>query len=333
MSGSVIASPAALSSPPTITRPGLITLQRPAIEIPISRPASPISRREAGSDAAISSSSRVRPTSSPRLPPTSAAIECAEATVSRHPALRTGRQRRRARRPADLAGRAARAPVEPAVEQEVGADAGGKLDVDQLGVAAAGAPDELGHGPEVGVVLHVCGEGQRRSISAAASTPTQPGRIDDEPTEPVARLIGPGSPMPTPITRPRSTPASARTCSTSSAAPSRPCSAEWSTSSSRPASARTACERSAAATRRWVWPKSTPSATPAEVFRASGTEGGRPAHRARRLSLRPARSPGRPPSGRRRWSRRSTARGRSPVPARPWKRCPSPEGRRRCGGG
>ena len=40
----------------------------------------------------------------------------------------------------------------------------------------------------------------RRRISPTAGTPTQPGRIADEPTTPSSWRIGPGSPMPAPIT-------------------------------------------------------------------------------------------------------------------------------------
>ena len=44
---------------------------------------------------------------------------------------------------------------------------------------------------------------RRPLASAAASTPTQPGRIDEACTAPVARSIGAGRPIPTPITRDR----------------------------------------------------------------------------------------------------------------------------------
>src|SRR3954468_23671460 len=121
------------------------------------------------------------------------------------------------------------------------------------------------------------GRRRRCSISSAALTPTQPGRIDDEPTAPVDLLIGPGRPMPTPITPLRPTLASFSTSSTSSAAAFSPSSAEWSTSSSRQDSARTSWERSETATRRWEWPKSTPTARPAEGFRERRTGGLPPA--------------------------------------------------------
>ena len=52
------------------------------------------------------------------------------------------------------------------------------------------------------------GSPRRSSISAAGSSPTQPGRIGCECTRPLSRSIGPGRPMPAASTRPRSTPAS-----------------------------------------------------------------------------------------------------------------------------
>ena len=47
------------------------------------------------------------------------------------------------------------------------------------------------------------GTSSRRRSSSAAATPTQPGRIADEPITPSAWSIGPGSPSPAPMTRER----------------------------------------------------------------------------------------------------------------------------------
>ena len=61
---------------------------------------------------------------------------------------------------ADLAGGAARAVVEAAVEDEAGADAGGDLDVDEVRAVAAGAPHDLRQRAEVGVVLDAHGQAE-----------------------------------------------------------------------------------------------------------------------------------------------------------------------------
>ena len=55
---------------------------------------------------------------------------------------------------ADLAGRAARPPVDLAVDDEPGAHSPGHLDVRQVAHAAPASPDQLAEGAEVGVVVH-----------------------------------------------------------------------------------------------------------------------------------------------------------------------------------
>ena len=104
--------------------------------------------------------------------------------------------------------------------------------------------------------------------------PAQPGSTV-EPSTPLCRSIGAASAIPAPMTRERSTPASARTSNTSSAAVSSDSSGASSTSSSRKRSARTVDARSATATRTWRWPKSIPSAEPAAASSRRKT-GGRP---------------------------------------------------------
>src|SRR4051794_3113016 len=117
------------------------------------------------------------------------------------------------------------------------------------------------------------GKPSRAPISGAARTPTQPGRITEDPTVPVRRSTGPGRPIPAPSTRSRGTPASARTAATSAAARSSASSARWSTSSASSRSARTVEDRSATATRRWEWSKSMPTAAPADGSSASSMPG------------------------------------------------------------
>ena len=68
----------------------------------------------------------------------------------------------------------------------------------------------------------ITGMSSRRRNSEAAVIPIQPGRIADEPTVPSPWSIGPGRPIPAPITVSRATPASASVSTTSSAAISRP---------------------------------------------------------------------------------------------------------------
>ena len=116
---------------------------------------------------------------------------------------------------------------------------------------------------------------RRRANWSAALTPTHPGRITEERTRPVVRSIGPGRPMPAPITWSSERPASSRTSAIRPAAASSACSAAVSTSRSARRSASTVEERSATATRRWRWPKSTPSAAPAVAVSRSSV-GGRP---------------------------------------------------------
>ena len=164
----------------------------------------------------------------------------------------------------------ARAVVEAAVEHEPGADAGGDLDVDD--VRAARGPRPTRSRP--------ARRGWRRSrrerrspssasMSSSGRAPIQPGRIAESPTSPLSRRSGPGTPMPTPVTRSASTPTSSSSRRTSRPASAMPWSAAWSTSSGSSASARTVWARSAIATRTWEWPKSMPTATPAERLSAS----------------------------------------------------------------
>src|SRR4051794_16332418 len=105
--------------------------------------------------------------------------------------------------------------------------------------------------------------------------PIQPGRMLEEPTVPSPCSIGPGRPMPAPITCARFTPASASVSETSSAAASSPSWASWSVSSGRVRSARIVEARSDTATRRCEWPKSMPTAAPADASKESRI-GGRP---------------------------------------------------------
>ena len=110
-------------------------------------------------------------------------------------------------------------------------------------------------------------------MTCAIGRPTHEGRIVDEPSVPVSRLMGPGSPIPTPITCWRSAPASASTSSTRTTAASMASSAGRSMSTSVVRSASAVCARSNAATRRRRCPKSTAMATPAARSSASRTPG------------------------------------------------------------
>ena len=116
----------------------------------------------------------------------------------------------------------------------------------------------------------------RRSLSHdPTSMSTQPGRIVDELTCPVARSIGPDSATPAPTSLSRSTPASASRQSTSSAAVLRPAWASWSTSACRAPSARIVSDRSAIATRTKSWSNWMPITAPAPGS-SDSISGGRP---------------------------------------------------------
>ena len=68
--------------------------------------------------------------------------------------------------------------MEPAAEDQAGADAAGELDVEQVGRAAAGAVLVLGHGAAVRVVVDDHRETpSRRPSSSAGASSCQPGRI------------------------------------------------------------------------------------------------------------------------------------------------------------
>src|SRR4051812_11370069 len=115
----------------------------------------------------------------------------------------------------------------------------------------------------------------RRLISAATASPSQPGRIAVGRTAPRSWSIGPDRAIPTPMTSDAPSPVSVRRSSTSAAAASSAPSASWSTSSGRIASASTVRERSETAAWMRSWPKSMPTTAPAERSSESRV-GGRP---------------------------------------------------------
>src|SRR3954453_5496148 len=129
--------------------------------------------------------------------------------------------------------------------------------------------------PRLASLSTMTGMSSRWRISFAAVMPIQPGRIALDPTVPASCSIGPGRPIPAPITAVRGTPASASASVTISAASSRPCWASWSVSSGSRRSERIVLARSETATRRCEWPKSMPTAAPAEASKESRI-GGRP---------------------------------------------------------
>src|SRR4051794_20266584 len=129
--------------------------------------------------------------------------------------------------------------------------------------------------PRFASLSTMTGMSSRFWSSDAAVMPIQPGRIAEEPTVPWPWSIGPGRPMPAPITASLPTPASWSVSTTNSAAISRPSWASWSVSSGRVRSARIVDARSDTATRRCEWPKSTPTAAPALASKDSRI-GGRP---------------------------------------------------------
>ena len=185
---------------------------------PTTRPASAITRRQprSPSRASASISATVR---SPWLRRSSSSSAPVEAAVSRQPRLpqRQTAPSRVDEHVAELAGHAAPAAVQAAAEDEPGADARGDLEVDEVRRAAAGAVRRTrASAPRLASLSTLTGTSSRRRSSSAAATPTQPGRIADEPMTPSDWSIGPGRPSPAPITRERSMPASASTSSISS---------------------------------------------------------------------------------------------------------------------
>jgi hypothetical protein len=108
-----------------------------------------------------------------------------------------------------------------------------------------------------------------RCSSRAGARLTQPGRMLLLTTRPLARSIGDGIPMTTPLISCELTPISPNNWSNSWAAARSASSAELSTGSSRNRSASTWPDRSAAALRRWLCPKSRPTTTPDRAVRHS----------------------------------------------------------------
>ena len=204
-SGSSSTSPAAPMLPPTTIRSGLKRLQRFAAAVPTWRPASAIARRQPASPSAARASTSPASRSSPQAAAQQLDHRRPGGEVSRQPRLpqRQMSPRLVEDRVADLARRAAGAVEQAPVDDQPGADAGGHLEVDEVARTPARRPSALGQRAEVGVVVDVDGQAEAAPHLVAARTPTQPGRMDAEPTVPVDRWIGPGSPRPTPSTRSR----------------------------------------------------------------------------------------------------------------------------------
>ena len=175
---------------------------------------------------------------------------------------------------------------------------GRDLDVGDLGAALRRAPDELGEGAEVGVVLDLDREAEALARLGGRVDPDPAGEDRGAPAPRRSlRSIGAGQAHARPDHAVAIDARLVEDLVDELGGASRPWSAEWSTSSSRQVSARTVCERSETATRRWRWPKSIPSATPAERFerdhhRRAARRGPRrrAARRARRRGRRRARS-------------------------------------------
>ncbi|CAM5228451.1 hypothetical protein SFIMM107S_05095 [Streptomyces griseus] len=77
----------------------------------------------------------------------------------------------------DLAGRAARAPVDGPVDHQTGADAAGHLDVREVLDAPPAAPDQLAERSEVGVVVDVHGHAEAAG-ELLAGVDARPARQD-----------------------------------------------------------------------------------------------------------------------------------------------------------
>ena len=179
-------------------------LQRFATATPIALPASPISRWAAASPAAESSSSRRVEISSRRLRRAARRSPRAEASVSRQPRL--------PQRQTGPSSATSVWPISPAVpptpwvrrppEIRPPPMPGGDLDVGDLGSALCRAPGQLGEGAEVGVVLDLDRQAERRAAPRPQRRcrPSRAGSRSPAPC-PVARLIGAGRPITAPITR------------------------------------------------------------------------------------------------------------------------------------
>ena len=155
----------------------------------------------------------------------------------------------------------------------------------------------------------------RRLISAAASSPSQPGRIAVGRTAPRSWSIGPEQPMPTPST---SVAVDAglgeQLVDELGGGVERVLGVVVDVAQARIASASTVRERSETATRMWSWPKSMPTTAPAERSSESSV-GGRPGgHAGRGVRVRALDDEPVAPAGRRRGSRPSS--GDRPVTAR-----------------
>ena len=237
-----------------------------------------------------------------------------EAAVSRQPRLpqRQTAPSRVDEDVAELAGHAARAAVQPPVEDQPGADAGRELD-DRRGRSRRGPRrgSSSASAPRFASLSTLTGTSSRRRISSPAATPTQPGQDRRGADHAVGWSTGPGSPRPAPITRERSTPGlGEQPRRSASSATSRPSCAAWSVSIGAARSARMFDDRSLTATRTWLV---------AEVDAERGAGRGVERQQDRRAAallavggagLGALRRAGRRTAGRRRGSRRSSARGR-----------------------
>src|ERR687895_1287342 len=275
--GSRSTSPAALSSPPTTINSGFRRSHSVATAVPMCRPASASTRRAPESPDAAAASRPWVVRSGPCVPRSSSRSAAAPASVSRQP-----------RFPHRHTGPCSWMivwPISPAIPPDPWNSrpftiSPAPIPVDTFRYAAfrqpAAAPQRCSaSAPRLASLSTYTGIPSRALNASAARTPTQPGRIDEDPTRPERMSIGPGSPSPTPITSRRGTSAAASTSSTSSEAVSRPVSAGSSVRVGRSAEARMVWLRSAAATRRWRFPKSIPTAAPAERLK-DRSRGGRP---------------------------------------------------------
>ena len=182
----------------------------------------------------------------------------------------------------DLAGRAAGAAEQAPADDQPGADAVGHLEVDEVRAIPPGAPRRARRARR----------GWRRSRRGRAgrgapasrrwlARPTQPGRMDAEPTVPVTEWIGPGQAQAhaehalAGHVRP-----GAAACARARRRRPGPRPRDSRPPSLASVSPRMACDRSATATARWRLPKSIPTAAPAEGVSVSSV-GGRPAPEVR----------------------------------------------------
>ena len=165
------------------------------------RPASAIARRQATSPSMACSTISSAVSSWPRLERSSSTSASPAAKVSRQPRLPQRHMRAVLvdGQVADLAGGAAGAVEQAPADDQPGADAGGHLQVDEVGGALVRHPR----------TARPARPGWRRCPRArarpggppsprATCRPSQPGRIADEPTWPEGPWMGPGRPRPTP---------------------------------------------------------------------------------------------------------------------------------------